>query len=349
MPPVDSSHNQPKGINTSYIPPQETAQSFLEQTLQQTVMPLAQSLRATPSAVNNLPENSRRLLLANANINFSNSSTKGTPAETPEGVLQDTGSVRIPSQNVPQQQNSEPQKFLSYAQLGLGNIPNPNRIDLDKTIQNSPRVASTIANVAGQMGLNPRGLIALGQLESSLNPNTTSPNGAYKGLYQISDRVAARYGINAFNPEQNAHAAFSDMKNNMGTFSKVLGVPAHKVPVWLPYLYHQQGDTGGKALGENYVNPNTKGRLASEAIQEAVYKINPNSSTNARANLAGNIPQEYVDAHKSEYPGMGDSQARYAIAGKITVEEMVNAIRSRLGPAGDEPILAPSTTIVAKK
>jgi hypothetical protein len=250
----------------------------------------------------------------------------------------------------PADPQAPPKKFLSYEQLGLGNIENPNRIDVDQAIKNSPKIALTITNVAEQMGLNPRGLIAFGQKESSLNPNTVSPSGLYKGLYQISDEIAERYGIDPFEPAENARAAFSEMKKEVGQLSTRTGVPENEIPAWMIYLLHQQGDAGGTALASAYVDPNAKGRLAHEVIQEEVKRRVPNSSTDTRRNLQWNIPQEYVDAHKNEYKkGMTESEMRYEMAGKITVEEMVNAIRSRLGPAGDEPILAPSPQTVAKK
>lgn len=284
--------------------------------------------RLSASAQNPLPENSNNLLLADAsgvsNINF----TK--PAST-----------------------TSAKTFVPYSELPASKLPNPNRIDFDARIKNtSPALLKVIDEEAARYGINPNGGKLIMLLESSGNPKAYNESTGATGPYQHLSSSSAEQGIDPWDPRQNTAGAFRQWQgldrngrdepgdSPIEKMGKYLKVPKEEVPTWALYLAHQQGKTGGPALIQAYADPAQKNRKAGDVINEAVQKANPGSKTNGFKNIAGNIPAEYLERQKPNYPGLSGDALKMAVAKDITVEEFVNAKRDRFGPVGDEPILA---------
>ncbi len=265
--------------------------------------------------------------------------TNNQPSPIAQASTSDTGEGAATTSQTP----SLP--WPSYQDLAFGS--NPNRVD--GRLPND--ITAHVNETAGIYGLNAIALGLLVDLESSGRVDAQSSNG-YKGLMQLGDAELRAQGVtNWRDPQQNLRGGVRNLlgKKSDGTdadgnsplqnVANILGVPESQVPVWAIYFPHLQGSTGGPALLEAYGDPSKRTRKAHEVIHEAVQIANPGSRTNAANNIASNLPQEYVNAHGGN---------RQAIAQNITVEEFVNAWRSRIGPDGDIPFLRAPQTDVAE-
>ncbi len=190
-----------------------------------------------------------------------------------------------------------------------------------------PSIAAIADRIAGREGVNPDALKRLIMIESSGNPNA---GGTFKGLLQISDDIARRYGAsNPFDPEQNITAALRNIKANvLPRMEKALGMAANQVPAIAVYLGHQQGMTGGPAIMAAALKGDT--RPAWKVLQEGVNReiasyggTGGMSDKAAQAAIRNNIP--------AEYPGDKNT---------ISAVQFVNAWKNRMGePAASTPFL----------
>ena len=284
------------------------------------------------------------------NITSSTSSSQTAPPDNGNLLISDASQINF-SKPAPK---SASQTFVPYSELPASKLPNSNRINFDARMSNaSPSVVKVIDSEAAKYGINPKGANLIASLESTHNPNAYNDGSGATGLYQHLSSSSAEQGINPNDPRQNAAGAFRQWQGLDGngrdlpgdspieTMGKLMKVPKEEVPTWALYLAHQQGKTGGPALIAAYSDPAQKNRKAGDVVNDAVQKANPGSKTDGYKNIAGNIPDEYLQAQKANYPGLSGSALANAVARDITVEQFVNAKRDRFGPVGDEPILAP--------
>lgn len=93
-------------------------------------------------------------------------------------------------------------------------------------------------------------MIAIGGIESNLNPASANPSSSARGLYQFMTRRGGSWdeygrGGDVFDPAANTDAAMRYTKDNIDYFTSRLG----RAPTpGETYLMHQQGRAGGVAL-----------------------------------------------------------------------------------------------------
>ncbi len=73
-------------------------------------------------------------------------------------------------------------------------------------------IQDTIVQAAQQHGVSPALMLALGESESSFNPNAVSPTGP-RGLFQFTRKTAAAYGVDPDDPVSSARGAAAYMND----------------------------------------------------------------------------------------------------------------------------------------
>lgn len=115
---------------------------------------------------------------------------------------------------------------------------------------NRSDIIAIIRNRAQAYGLDPATMIAIGGVESNLDPANANPSSSARGLYQFMTRPGGSWseygrGGDVLDPMANADAAMRYTKDNIDYFHSRLG----RTPTpGETYLMHQQGRAGGVAL-----------------------------------------------------------------------------------------------------
>lgn len=105
-------------------------------------------------------------------------------------------------------------------------------------------IADIIRGAAGRYGVDPNTLLAIGQIESGLDPNARNPNSSAGGLFQFIDSTARQYGLkDKFDASAAADAAARLLRDNAQFLRSRLGRDVSGADL---YLAHQQG-AGGAA------------------------------------------------------------------------------------------------------
>lgn len=111
-------------------------------------------------------------------------------------------------------------------------------------------ISMIVRGAAEKHHVDPHTLLALGQIESGLNPSAQNPGSSAGGLFQFVDGTWARYGNGAskFDPSASADAGARLMRDNMLYLNRKLG--RAPTPGEL-YLAHQQGAAGAVRMISN--------------------------------------------------------------------------------------------------
>lgn len=107
-------------------------------------------------------------------------------------------------------------------------------------------IADIIRGAAGRYGVDPNVLLAIGQIESGLNPNAQNSNSSAGGLFQFIDSTARQYGLkDKFDAAAASDAAARLLRDNRDMLQRRLGRDVSGADL---YLAHQQGAGGAARL-----------------------------------------------------------------------------------------------------
>jgi hypothetical protein len=107
-------------------------------------------------------------------------------------------------------------------------------------------IADIIAGAAQQYGVDPNTMLAIGQIESGLDPNAQNKHSSAGGLFQFIDSTAQQYGLgNKFDAKAASDAAARLLRDNRELLRRRLGRDVSGADL---YLAHQQGAGGASRL-----------------------------------------------------------------------------------------------------
>ncbi len=139
-------------------------------------------------------------------------------------------------------------------------------------------VADKLRKAAARYGQDGETLVAIGQIESGLNPGARNPNSTAGGLLQFIDSTAKNYGLaNRFDVDQAADAGARLLKDNRTYLARTLG---REPTAGELYLAHQQGAGGAAKL---LANPN---RRASDIVGYDAVRLNGGNAGMTAAEFA---------------------------------------------------------------
>ena len=128
--------------------------------------------------------------------------------------------------------------------------------------------AKIIWKVSEDNNINPCFMIAKANIESKLN--NLAKNGAYAGLFQLSNGVGGCVGNDRFDPAKSTKAAISYIRTNRAVVETRLKEKGLIWYDWMAYLAHQQG-----AGGASYILTNPTILITDSTKKKAIKSNSP--------------------------------------------------------------------------
>ena len=223
-------------------------------------------------------------------------------------------------------------------------------------------IKNIVTSAAEKYGVSPEKLLALGQVESSLNPSAQNTGSSAGGLFQFINDTWKRYGNgqNKFDPVANADAAARMLRSNLDRFGGDYdaALAAHHVGPGKARQALSDSSIGDKDIstqgwlskinklsGDTVSSKKTPEQEFSDAFNTDAYapktdysSIRDYSAPTSTSNEQQSYEKQLADQAEREKAGLWGSAKEGAKRGLIQSEGLLGGMGALLGKTGEEAI-----------